>query len=118
MFINIYKTTDHPDVVRTLENIAEQRSYLGDYQSALEKFEKVLGKKNMLFKTENYGLILLNFIVFQLKFFFLINIIYNIDLRYFSNCIVCLRYLNVIHLSQINSNLNVLISRHGSISGQ
>jgi hypothetical protein len=41
----IYKTKEHPQVATTLANIAEQRSNLGDYQGALEDFEKVLGKR-------------------------------------------------------------------------
>ncbi len=40
----IYKTTEHPDVATTLGNIAQQKSNLGDYQTAIEEFQKVLGK--------------------------------------------------------------------------
>ncbi len=40
----IYKTTEHPEVATTLANIAQQRSKLGDYQTAMEEFQKVLGK--------------------------------------------------------------------------
>ena len=42
--IKIYKTTDHPEVATTLANIAEQWSIMGEYQKALQQFEKVLGK--------------------------------------------------------------------------
>ena len=42
--IKIYKTRDHPQVATTLAQIAEQWSSLGEYQKALQQFEKVLGK--------------------------------------------------------------------------
>ena len=44
IFTKIYKTTEHPEVATTLANIAQQRSNLGDYQTAIEEFQKVLGK--------------------------------------------------------------------------
>lgn len=59
-------------------------------------------------------ILLNNFIVFQLKFFFLINIIYfnNINLRYLSNCIVLSFTFEVPKRDpsepETNSNLNVL----------
>ncbi len=40
----IYKTTEHPQVASTLFNIAQERSNLGDFQTAIEEFQKVLGK--------------------------------------------------------------------------
>lgn len=40
----MYNTTYHPEVAKTLENIAQQRSNMGDYQRAIEEFEKILGK--------------------------------------------------------------------------
>ena len=43
----IYKNTDHPDVAITLANIAQQWNLMGDYQKALQQFEKVLGKNNV-----------------------------------------------------------------------
>ena len=42
--IKIYKTRDHPKVATTLAKIAEQWSSMGEYQKALQQFEKVLGK--------------------------------------------------------------------------
>jgi tetratricopeptide (TPR) repeat protein len=41
----IYKTDEHPQVATTLANIAQQRRNLGDYERAIEVFEKVLGKR-------------------------------------------------------------------------
>ena len=42
--IKIYKTTDHPKVAIKLAQIAQQWSSMGEYQKALQQFEKVLGK--------------------------------------------------------------------------
>ena len=41
----IYKTNEHQEVATTLENIARQRSDLGEYQKAIEEFENVLGER-------------------------------------------------------------------------
>ncbi len=40
----IYKTTENRKVALTLTNIAHQRIKLGDYLTAFEEFQKVLGK--------------------------------------------------------------------------
>jgi tetratricopeptide (TPR) repeat protein len=45
IFTKIYKTNEHPQVASTLYNIAQQRSNIGDYQRAIEEFEKVLGNQ-------------------------------------------------------------------------
>lgn len=41
----IFRTTDHPNVAITLGHIAAQWSRMGEYQKALDLFERVLGKK-------------------------------------------------------------------------
>ncbi len=44
----IYKTEEHPEVATTLALIAEQWRDMGDYQKALEQFERVLRKKSSI----------------------------------------------------------------------
>ena len=48
--IKIYKTTDHPEVATTLGQIAQEWSRMGEYQKALQQFEKVLGKNKSRIK--------------------------------------------------------------------
>jgi tetratricopeptide (TPR) repeat protein len=44
----LYNTSDHPNVASTMYYIAEQLSYLGQYQKALEAFQEVLSKRRKL----------------------------------------------------------------------
>ena len=51
----IYKTNEHPEVAKILSSIAQNRSNLGEYQRAIEEFEKVLGKRMAYMRNQNYA---------------------------------------------------------------
>ena len=43
--MRIFRTEEHPEVIHSLGQIANQYANMGKYQQALEEFQKVLGMK-------------------------------------------------------------------------
>lgn len=46
--MNLYKSEEHPSVVKTISMLAASYANLGQIEKALETYEKVLGNKLLL----------------------------------------------------------------------